>query len=174
MKKMKKSMLKTEFASKTDSKGRRLLLCMNSEPDSKYFNGKVCNYYEVASAEAVAILCHRCTMALTDPPAIRMPVEKSDKPKGWKFMGVFVAQDGTVYHKGVEQPALKGTLPVTVIQPKPEKKKLTKQEKEAEILYLGKEIESLKVRLFAETRKGKKAEMIRQLSKANKQLKKLM
>ena len=42
-------------------------------------------------------------------------------------MKEFVHVDGTVFHKGVEQPKLKGTLPPT---PKPEsKKKLSKQEK---------------------------------------------
>ena len=42
-------------------------------------------------------------------------------------MAEFVDKDGVVYHKGVEQPKLKGTLPPT---PKPEsKKKLSKQEK---------------------------------------------
>ena len=104
----------------------------------------------------------------------RVTVAKSDKPKGWKFMKEYVHTDGTVYHKGVEQPSLKGTLPVTVIDAKPEKKKLTKQEKEDARQALGKEIEALKAKLFHETRKGKKSELTRALSKANRQLKKLL
>jgi hypothetical protein len=99
---------------------------------------------------------------------------KSDRPRGWKFMKEFVMADGTVYHKGVEQPALKGTLPVTVIEPKPEKKKITKEEKQAAIHKLGVEIKGLKAILVAEQRKGKRAEAARKLSKANRELKKLM
>ena len=43
-------------------------------------------------------------------------------------MREFVDKEGNVFHKGVEQPKLKGTLKPT--EPKPEKKKLTKREKD--------------------------------------------
>ena len=39
--------------------------------------------------------------------------EKPDpiaKPKGWALRKVFVDAEGNVYHKGVEQPELKGTI----------------------------------------------------------------
>ena len=53
---------------------------------------------------------------------------KTGRPAGWHWMAEFVDKDGTVYHKGKEQPNLKGTLPPT---PKPiNKNKLTKQEKD--------------------------------------------
>ena len=42
-------------------------------------------------------------------------------------MKVFVDKIGNVFHKGKEQPKLKGTLQTT--EPKPEKKKLSKLEK---------------------------------------------
>lgn len=154
--------------------GRRFMLCENSESGGNYFKGHICNEWSVVGDDATSVICWRCTAAMTDGPAIRAAVVKSDRPKGWKFMKEFVASDGTVYHKGIEQPALKGTLPVTVIDVKPEKKKLTKQEKEDTRLALGKEIESLKSKLFHETRKGKKSELTRALSKANRQLKKLL
>ena len=32
------------------------------------------------------------------------------KPRGWHFRDVFVDSEGNVYHKGIEQPELKGTL----------------------------------------------------------------
>jgi hypothetical protein len=89
-------------------------------------------------------------------------------------MKEYVAEDGTVYHKGVEVPALKGTLPATVIQPKEPKKKLSLSEKAAEISRLGLEIKGLKAILFSETRKGKRAEATRKLSKATRDLNKLM
>ena len=49
-------------------------------------------------------------------------------PAGWHWMKEFVDKDGTVYHKGVEQPDLKGTLPPTKIKPKKKAKRRTKEE----------------------------------------------
>tara|TARA_R100001129_G_scaffold118594_1_gene82105 strand:+ start:613 stop:1050 length:438 start_codon:yes stop_codon:yes gene_type:complete len=40
---------------------------------------------------------------------------KSGRPAGWHFMNEFVDKDGNVFHKGVEQPELKGTLPPTKV-----------------------------------------------------------
>jgi len=154
--------------------GRRFMLCENSSGGGKYFKGHICNEWTVVGDDATSVVCWRCTAAVTDAPISRNTVAKSDKPKGWKFMKEYVHTDGTVYYKGIEQPALKGTLPVTVITAKPEKKKISKQEKEETRQALGKEIESLKAKLFHETRKGKKAELTRSLSKANRQLKKLI
>tara|TARA_A100001011_G_scaffold81695_2_gene85046 strand:- start:2604 stop:3083 length:480 start_codon:yes stop_codon:yes gene_type:complete len=37
----------------------------------------------------------------------------SVRPRGWKWMKEFVDASGNVYHKGVEQPKLKGKRPVT-------------------------------------------------------------
>jgi hypothetical protein len=150
------------------------MLCENSTTEGKYFKGHVCNEWSVVGDDATAVICWKCTASITDAPLNRTTVAKSDKPKGWKFMKEYVHTDGTVYHKGVEQTLLKGTLPVTVIDVKPEKKKLTKQEKEDARQALGKEIEALKAKLFHETRKGKKSELTRALSKANRQLKKLL
>jgi hypothetical protein len=48
------------------------------------------------------------------------------------------------------------------------------QEKEDSILRLGKEIESLKVKIMHEPLKGRKALYIKDLTKANKLLKKLI
>ena len=44
-------------------------------------------------------------------------------------MNEYVDKDGNVFHKGKEQPELKGTLEPTVIKPKKVKKRLTKSEK---------------------------------------------
>jgi pyruvate/2-oxoacid:ferredoxin oxidoreductase alpha subunit len=44
--------------------------------------------------------------------------ESNRKPRGWKFMKEFVDKEGNVYHKGVEQPELKGSLEPTEIIPK--------------------------------------------------------
>ena len=44
------------------------------------------------------------------------------------FMNEFVDKDGNVFHKGKEQPKLKGTLPPTKIKPKKKTKRRTKDE----------------------------------------------
>ena len=44
-------------------------------------------------------------------------------------MNEFVDKDGSVFHKGKEQPELKGTLKPTKVKPKKKKKKLTADEK---------------------------------------------
>ena len=46
-------------------------------------------------------------------------------------MAEFVDKDGNVFHKGVEQPKLKGTLPPTKVKPK---KKATKRRTKEQIL----------------------------------------
>ena len=53
---------------------------------------------------------------------------RTGRPSGWHFMKEFVDKDGTVFHKGVEQPDLKGTLPATVVKPKKKAKRRTQQE----------------------------------------------
>lgn len=166
----------TDFNTKFDDRGRRLMICMNSIPDGKYWKGEYCNEYSTVGFDSSAVLCYKCTNAMLDHSllATRASVVKSDKPKGWKFMKEFVSSDGTVYHKGEEQTVLKGTLPVTVIEPKPEKKKLSKQEKDEAVMRLGKEIESLKVKIMHEPLKGRKSLLIKDLAKANKLLKKLI
>jgi len=52
------------------------------------------------------------------------------RPAGWHWMAEFVDKDGNVFHKGVEQPKLKGTRPTTVVKPK----KKTKRRSQEEIL----------------------------------------
>src|SRR6056300_1292391 len=51
------------------------------------------------------------------------------RPAGWHFMNEFVDKDGNVFHKGKEQPKLKGTLPPTKVKtPKKKMKRRTKDE----------------------------------------------
>jgi hypothetical protein len=51
------------------------------------------------------------------------------RPAGWHFMNEFVDKDGNVFHKGKEQPDLKGTLPPTKVKPPKKRKKLSADEK---------------------------------------------
>jgi len=55
--------------------------------------------------------------------------KKTGRPPGWHFMNEFIDKDGSVFHKGKEQPKLKGTLKPTKVKPPKNKKKLTADEK---------------------------------------------
>lgn len=127
---------------------------------------------EKVDTKAVKVKCWKCVSKMVKGPEIKSVI-KSDKPRGWKFMKEYVHVDGTVYHKGVEQPELKGTLPASVIEVKEEKKKLTKQEKVELQSKLGIEIQNLKAAMFNENRKTKRAELQRTLQKLNRQLSKV-
>ena len=54
---------------------------------------------------------------------------KTGRPSGWHFMNEFVDKDGNVFHKGKEQPELKGTLKPTKVKPPKKRKKLTADQK---------------------------------------------
>ncbi len=61
--------------------------------------------------------------------AVKPQRKKTGRPAGWHFMNEFVDKDGNVFHKGVEQPKLKGTLkPTKVKPPKKKKKRKTKDQ----------------------------------------------
>lgn len=86
------------------------------------------------SAEAITITCSECVadmMKQYDQPKTKNSNLNTAKgyPKGWRFKKEFVHASGLVYHKGVEQPDLKGTLQPTPIIVKPKK---TKAQKAAE------------------------------------------
>ena len=51
------------------------------------------------------------------------------RPAGWHFMNEFVDKDGNVFHKGKEQPKLKGTLKPTKVKPPKKRKKLSADQK---------------------------------------------
>ena len=63
------------------------------------------------------------------------------RPAGWHWMAEFVDKDGNVFHKGKEQPKLKGTLPPTKVKPK---KKTKRRSKDAILVENYKEKQKLK------------------------------
>ena len=87
------------------------------------------------STEAVSVVCSRAFMAKVDKmfPEQNKPKRVSTgRPAGWHFMNEFVDKDGNVFHKGKEQPKLKGTLKPTKV--KPPKKKSKRRSKEEMLL----------------------------------------
>jgi hypothetical protein len=152
---------------------KRYMICQNSQSDSKYWNGHFCDRYTAVSNQTVSVLCWKCTNSLLGEPEEKKKSDSSGKPRGWKFMKEYVDADGNVYHKGIEQPALKGTLAPSVIDQTKKVTKITKQEKQEKIHEIGKKITSLKLELSKETKKVRRREITREINKANRQLQKL-
>ena len=85
------------------------------------------------STEAKSVIGSSALMGRVNKmfPEVSKPKKQpTGRPAGWHFMNEFVDKDGTVYHKGKEQPKLKGTRPITVVKPK----KKTKRRSQEEIL----------------------------------------
>ena len=106
------------------------------ENGQRYLQCKSCYDYKPVDVETFAITCSRCTILRTlkhTPLEEMIPSLKkkksSGRPPGWHFMNEFVDKDGTVFHKGKEQPELKGTLKPTKVTPPKKRKKLTADEK---------------------------------------------
>ena len=104
-----------------NEKGARYMMCQ-----------KGCCYISVGD-KATAVRCSRevnYTIAQMFPEENKPARVKTGRPAGWHWMAEFVDKDGAVYHRGKEQPDLKGTLPVTVVKPK----KKTKRRSQEQIL----------------------------------------
>ena len=106
------------------------------ENGKRYMQCKVCqSEYVSTSEDAVAVTCHRCVaricisqMSLEEMmPSLK--IKKTGRPPGWHFMNEFVDKKGNVFHKGKEQPELKGTLKPTKVKSPKKRKKLTYEEK---------------------------------------------
>ena len=78
---------------------------------------------EVIGSRALTGLLHK-KFPETNKPAYK----PTGRPAGWHWMAEFVDKDGNVFHKGKEQPKLKGTLPPTKVQPVKRKKRRSKEE----------------------------------------------
>ena len=100
-----------------------------------YMQCKLCGEYVPKVGEhAIAVKCTKCvslTMSSKYPPAVK-GYKPTGRPPGWHFMKEFVDKDGNVFHRGKEQPKLKGTLSPTKV--KPSKKRKAKRRTRDEIL----------------------------------------
>ena len=92
-----------------------------------------CGTYISVGETAVNVVCGTCVnkrMMMKFPELHEgKPTRKTTgRPSGWHFMNEYVDKDGNVFHKGKEQPDLKGTLPPTKIKPKKKVKRRSKEE----------------------------------------------
>ena len=111
---------KIERHSFVDENGQRWLQC------------KYCYDYKEVEPEVGAITCSSCVVKIDMikfPNTIKKQKVSSGRPAGWHFMNEFVDKDGNVFHKGKEQPDLKGTLEPTKVKPPKKRKKLSADEK---------------------------------------------
>jgi len=75
-----------------------------------------------------SVICSMCVLAKVGLPEEPINYISTGRPPGWHWMVEFVDKDGNVFHKGKEQPKLKGTLKPTKV--KPPKKKIKRRSKD--------------------------------------------
>ena len=103
------------------------------EGNIKYMSCQICGRYEAVGDETTAVKCGRCVsmiMMNKYPHEEPKSYKPTGRPAGWHWMTEFVDKDGNVFHRGKEQPKLKGTLKPTVVKPtkKKRKKRRTKEQ----------------------------------------------
>lgn len=150
---------------------QRYMICQNSIEGGRYWRGNFCGEWVPVGSNVTAVLCHKCVNKVTEPPTFTPRYKPTGRPKGWQWMKEFVDKDGNVFHKGKEQPDLKGTLPVTVVTVKNKKKRLTKREKEVINRKLMAELYDLKKKLKKVTLKKDKRSIEVQIRKIGRKLK---
>ena len=106
------------------------------EDGKRYMQCKHCkSEYVSVSENIVAVTCSSCVTRITTSQMKledfypSMKIKKTGRPAGWHWMKEFVDKKGNVFHKGKEQPELKGTLKPTKVKPRKKKKKLSADEK---------------------------------------------
>ena len=78
---------------------------------------------------ATKVTCSWCVFGMVGfPEEPKSTYKPTGRPAGWHWMAEFVDADGNVFHKGKEQPKLKGTLPPTKVKPKKKIKRRSKEE----------------------------------------------
>jgi ribosomal protein L36 len=78
---------KNKYSYKTIRRsGTRYMICRNSNPNNKYFNGVICENYELVSDTTVAVLCSCCTRKISAPPEISKGYQSKGMIRGWQFI----------------------------------------------------------------------------------------
>jgi hypothetical protein len=79
--------------------------------------------------EAVSVTCSICVLATCGfPEEPKSAYKPTGRPAGWHWMNEFVDKDGNVFHKGKEQPKLKGKLKPTKVRPPKKTKRRTREQ----------------------------------------------
>ena len=81
--------------------------------------------------DTTSAICSHCLVRMIPVEEPKSAYKPTGRPAGWHWMKEFVDQDGNVFHRGKEQPKLKGTLKSTKVIPL---KKKTKRRTKDEIL----------------------------------------
>jgi len=76
----------------------------------------------------VSGICSNCVIRMIPVEESKSTYKPTGRPAGWHWMTEFVDVDGNVFHRGKEQPKLKGTLKPTVVKPVKKTKRRTKQQ----------------------------------------------
>jgi hypothetical protein len=116
------------------SKENEIELMSFTEKGQRWLQCKSCYEYQKVEQNTKAITCSKCTMINTlklkpMDTFFAKKHKKTGRPAGWHWMTEFVDKDGNVFHKGKEQPELKGTLKPTKVKPIKKRKKLSEDEK---------------------------------------------
>lgn len=119
---------------------------------------------EKCDGNSVAVVCWDC---LKEGMSADIPnrKKKSEFPRGWRFMKVYVHKDGKVYHKGIEQPELAGTLEPTTVEIKAPATKKSKAQRAQEKQETLSKLNKLKKALKNEKRKTYQKKLQTQISK---------
>ena len=91
------------------------------------------------STEAKSVIGSRALNGILNekfPETTKPTYTPTGRPAGWHWMNEYVDKWGNVFHKGVEQPDLKGTRPITLSK---EKKKILRRTKEEILIARDKE-----------------------------------
>ena len=101
-----------------------------TEGNTRYMSCQICGNYEIVGDEAVAVKCSRCVsmIMMREFPIEDKSYKSTGRPVGWHWMKEFVDKDGKVFHKGKEQPKLKGTLKPTIVKARKKTKRRTRQQ----------------------------------------------
>ena len=112
-----------------------------TEGSIRHMSCMTCGHYVVVGESATGVKCSNCvmkTMMNQYPYEEPKSYKPTGRPPGWHWMSEFVDKDGNVFHKGKEQPKLKGTLKPTKVTP-PKKRKTKRRTKQQMLLARNKE-----------------------------------
>ena len=103
-----------------------------TEGSIRHMSCMTCGHYVVVGESATGVRCSNCVMKTMmnqypyeEPKSTYKP---TGRPVGWHWMSEFVDKDGNVFHKGKEQPKLKGTLKPTKVKPPKKTKRRTREQ----------------------------------------------